>query len=70
MPDRKIYFCSKFAVKTLRATVANADIGSLYKSLSKHPLKMFVPHASEIWSKSYGPIYTELWAFWKKKTGF
>ena len=32
MPDRKINFCSKFAIQTLRATVANADTGSL-KSL-------------------------------------
>ena len=32
VPDRKIIFCSKFAVKTLPATVANANIGSL-KSL-------------------------------------
>ena len=32
MTDRKINFCSKFAVKKLRATVANADIRSL-KSL-------------------------------------
>ena len=32
MPDRKIIFCSKFAVKIFRATIANADIGSL-KSL-------------------------------------
>ena len=31
-PIGKSIFCSKFAVKTLRATVANADIGSL-KSL-------------------------------------
>ena len=29
MPDRKINFCSKFAIQTLRATVANADTGSL-----------------------------------------
>ena len=30
---------------------------------------MFVPHASEIWTKSYGPNYTKFWAFWQK-TGF
>ena len=29
IPDRKINFCSTFAVKLLPATVANADIGSL-----------------------------------------
>ena len=28
MPNQKIIFYSKFAVETLRATVANADIGS------------------------------------------
>ena len=39
---------------------------------------MFVPYASEIWTKSYGPNYTKFWAFWQKqkqnnnnkKTGF
>ena len=31
---------------------------------------MFVPHASEIWTKSYGPNYTKFWGFWKKKTVF
>ena len=30
---------------------------------------MFVPHASEIWTKSYDPNYTKIWAFWQK-TGF
>ena len=30
---------------------------------------MFVPYASEIWTKSYGPNYTKFWAFWQK-TGF
>ena len=28
---------------------------------------MFVPHANEIWTKSYGPNYTKFWAFWQKK---
>ena len=28
---------------------------------------MFVPHASEIWTKSYGPSYTKFWASWQKK---
>ena len=35
---------------------------------------MFVPHASGIWTKSYGPNYTKFSAFWqkmfKKKTHF
>ena len=32
---------------------------------------MFVPHASEIWTKSYGPNNTKFWTFWqKKKPGF
>ena len=30
---------------------------------------MFVPYASEIWTKSYGPNNTKFWAFWHK-TGF
>ena len=29
MPDRKINFGSKFAIKLFRATIANADTGSL-----------------------------------------
>ena len=28
---------------------------------------MFVPHASEILTKSYGPNYTKFWAFNKKR---
>ena len=32
MSDRKINFCCKFAIKKLRTTIINADIGSL-KSL-------------------------------------
>ena len=28
---------------------------------------MFVPHASEILTKSYGPNYTNFWTFWPKK---
>ena len=27
---------------------------------------MFVPHASEIWTESYGPNYRKFWAFWQK----
>ena len=27
---------------------------------------MFVPYASEIWTKSYGSNYTKFWAFWQK----
>ena len=46
MPDRKINFYSKFAVKLFHVTVANADIGSL-KSLRTFHEKMCVPHASE-----------------------
>ena len=48
MPDRKIDYCIKFAIKLFRATVANAVLGSLNVSLSIHTLKMFVPCASEI----------------------
>ena len=28
---------------------------------------MFVPYASEIWTKSIGPNYKKLWAFWQEK---
>ena len=28
---------------------------------------MFVPYASEIWTKSYGPNYKKFWAFREKK---
>ena len=28
---------------------------------------MFVPLASEIWTKLYGPNYMKFWAFWQKK---
>ena len=31
---------------------------------------MFVPHASEIWTKSYGPKYTKFGAFLQKKQVF
>ena len=31
---------------------------------------MFVPHASEIWTKSYGQNYTKFWAFWQKNWVF
>ena len=64
MSDRKINFCSKFAFKLFRATVANIDIGSL-KSLHTFLKKYFLPYASEIWTKSYGPNYTKRWAFWQ-----
>ena len=35
------------------------------ESLSSYTFKMFVPRASEIWTKSYGPNYTKFWAFWQ-----
>ena len=31
---------------------------------------MFVPYASEIWTKSYGPNYVKFWAFWQKNRIF
>ena len=34
------------------------------------PLKIFVPHASEIWTKLYDSNYKKFWAFWQKKTCF
>ena len=58
-------FAVNMPLKLFRATIDNADIGSL-KSLHK----MFVPHASEIWTKSYGQNYTKFWAFWQKNGFF
>ena len=52
MSDRKINFCSKFAVKLeiFRVTVADA---------------VFVSHAGVFWTKSYGLNCTKFWTFWK-----
>ena len=54
-----------YGIRGRLATVANADIGSL-KSLHEFLQKMFVPHASEILIKSYGPNCAKFWAFWQK----
>ena len=43
--------------KRFRVTVANADIGSL--KYTYFLLNMFVPRASEIWTKSYDPNHTK-----------
>ena len=53
-------------LKLFPATYANPDIESL-KSLYKLLLNMFVPHASEIWTKSCGPNYTKFWALTKNR---
>ena len=47
MPYRKIIFAVNLPLKLFRATVANADIGSL-KSFHTFLTIMFVPHVSEI----------------------
>ena len=49
-------------LKFFHATVANADIVSL-KYLHTVLKKLFVPHSSEIWTKSYGQNYRIFWAF-------
>ena len=36
------------------------------KQKQKQKKNTFVPHANEIWTKSYGPNYTKLWAFCQK----
>ena len=69
MPDRKIIFAVNLPLKRFRATVTNTDLGSL-KSLHTFVKKMFVPYASEIWTKSYGPNYTKFWAFLIKNRVF
>ena len=56
MPDQKINVSSKFAIKNysvLPLLMLNLEV----LSLSIHSLKMFVPYASEIWTKSYSPNY-------------
>ena len=65
MTHQKIIFCRKFAIKTFRATVANADIGSP-KSLGTFLKKMFISNVSEIRTKSYGPNYAKFRTFWPK----
>ena len=47
----------------------NADIRSL-KSLHTFPGNLFVPYASENWTKSYGLNCMKFWGFWMKKTRF
>ena len=63
----KPIFAVMLPLKLFRAAVANADLGSLNRSLSIHSLKMFIPHACEMWTKSYGFNYMKLGAFWPKK---
>ena len=63
--DRKIIFTVNLPFKLFRATVANAGTASL-KTLHTFLKKIFLPHASEIWTNSYGPNYTKFWAFWQK----
>ena len=65
-PIGKSSFSRKFAVKTLpryRCQCWNCK----FKNFPYIPLKMFVPYASKIWTKSYGLNYTKFWAFWPKK---
>ena len=65
-PIGKSIFTVNLPLELFRVTIANADIESL-KSLHTFLKKMFVPHASKIWTKSYGPNYKKFWAFWQKK---
>ena len=69
MTDWKINFCSKFAVKILPATVANADIGGL-KSL--HTLfDKYLDHILVKFEQNYMVQTTRnLELLTKKKTGF
>ena len=61
--DRKNkFFAVNLSLKLFPITVADADIGSP-KSLHTFLKKMFVPQASDIWTKSYGQNYTKFWAF-------
>ena len=54
--------------KRFRVTVANADIGSL--KYTYFLLNMFVPRASEIWTKSYDPNHTKIFERFHQKPGF
>ena len=58
----KSTFAVNLLFKLFPATVANADIRSI-QSLHTLLKKMFVPHSSAIWTKSYGSNYTKFWAF-------
>ena len=64
MPDRKIIFCSKFAIKTLPGYRCKCW-RRIYK-ISYIIWYVFRPHASEIWTKSYGLNFTKFLAFWQK----
>ena len=68
MQYRKIISAVNLPLKLIRATVVNADIGSL-RSLHTFLIFFFFffTHTSEIWTKSYGPNYTKFWAFRQKK---
>ena len=55
-PIGKSNFEVNLLLKLFPAAAANAGIGSL-KSLHTFLIKMFVPHASVIWSKLYRPNY-------------
>ena len=62
----KIIWKSILAVNLLLnpiPTVDYADIRGL-KSIHTFLSKMFVPHASEMWTKLFGPNYTKVWTVW------
>ena len=61
----KSIFAVNLLLKLFPATVVNADIESP-KSLHTFLYKIFVPHASEIGTKSYGPNNTKFWVFCQK----
>ena len=68
MPDREINFCSKVAIKLLRATVSNADIGSL-KSLHTF-LKKCLHHMQVKFEPNLMVQTTRNFELFDKKTGF
>ena len=60
----KSLFAINLPLQFFHATVANDDIES-FKSFNTFLKKLFVPYASEIWTKSYGPTYSKFWALWQ-----
>ena len=65
MPDRKINFCSKFAIKNFPCYRCKCWYWNVFPYIIIW--YAFEPHAGEIWTKSYGPKWTNIWAFWQKK---
>ena len=69
MPDRKIIFCCKSDIKTFQSYCCKCWH---WKSTVSAYIVWYVfgAHTGEIWTKSYGPIYTKFWFFFWRKPDF